>query len=412
MGKKQLSHLYSCESVSAQPSAIRDICALVARPEVRSLAGGWPDAATFPLEEIRRIFDELMAQHGGQVLQYGSTEGLRELRLSLAKRMRIEGVANAKADNLIITHGSAQGMHLAAQVFIDRDDVVMVGLPTYFGGPGAVRSRGGKLFGVPVDRHGLDTAVLKQEVKRLKAAGKRVKGVYVIPNFQNPTGVTLSLKRRRQLIRLAEEYDLIIFEDDPYGELRFEGRRRPSLKALDENGRVIHLRSLSKTFVPGMRLGWVYGEKGAIRQMVVAKQFADAATNTPAQHILLEFIRQGLLDKQIQDNISFYRAKRDFMLDQMDRYFPAEVSWNRPLGGFFIFVYLPPRMDAAELFRRAVERKVAFVTGQPFFVDGSGHNTFRLSYAQAGNQDTEIAIRVLGKLIKESLSRRKIKKAA
>ncbi len=412
MRKDHLSHLYSAESLNAQPSAIRDICALVARPEVRSLAGGWPDAAKFPLEEIRRIFDELMGEHGAQMLQYGSTEGLRDLRLKLAKRMRDEGVINAKADNLIITHGSAQGMHLAAQVFVDRDDVVLVGLPTYFGAPGAVGSRGGKVVGVPVDRHGLDTTALKQEVKRLKAAGECVKGVYVIPNFQNPTGVTLSLKRRRQLIRLADEYDLVIFEDDPYGELRFEGRRLPSLKSLDENGRVIHLRSLSKTFVPGMRLGWVYGEKGAIRQMVVAKQFADAATNTPAQHILLEFIRQGLLDKQIQDNISFYQAKRDLMLEQMEHYFPAAVSWNRPQGGFFIFVYLPPGMDAAELFRRAVERKVAFVTGQPFFVDGRGHNTFRLSYAQAGNEDIQIAIRVLGKLIKDSLPRRKIKKAA
>lgn len=412
MSKNHLSHLYSAESLSTQPSAIRDICALVARPEVRSLAGGWPDAAKFPLAEIRRIFDDLMAEHGGQMLQYGSTEGLRNLRLKLAKRMRNEGVINAKADNLIITHGSAQGMHLAAQVFVDRDDVVMVGLPTYFGGPGAVQSRGGKVVGVPVDRLGLDTTALKQEVKRLKAAGESVKGIYVIPNFQNPTGVTLSLKRRRQLIRLANEYDLIIFEDDPYGELRFEGRRLPSLKSLDENGRVIHLRSLSKTFVPGMRLGWVYGEKGIIRQMVVAKQFADAATNTPAQHILLEFIRQGLLDRQIQDNISFYRTKRDFMLEQMQRHFPAAVSWNRPRGGFFIFVYLPPGMDAAELFRRAVERKVAFVTGQPFFVDGRGHNTFRLSYAQAGNEDIEIAIRVLGKLIKDSLPRRKIEKAA
>jgi len=412
MSRKHLSRLYSCESLSAQPSAIRDICALVARPEVRSLAGGWPDEAKFPIDDIRRIFDELMAKNGGQVLQYGSTEGLRDLRLKLAKRMRNEGVAKAGADNLIITHGSAQGMHLAAQVFIDRDDVVIVGLPTYFGGPGAVRSRGGKIVGVPVDRHGLNTAALKQKVKRLQAAGERVKGVYVIPNFQNPTGVTLSLKRRRQLIRLAYEYDLILFEDDPYGELRFEGRRLPSLISLDKNGRVIHLRSLSKTFVPGMRLGWVCAQKGAIRQMVVAKQFADAATNTPAQHILLEFIRQGLLDQQIRDNISFYRAKRDFMLQQIKRYFPAQVSWNRPQGGFFIFVYLPPSMDAAELFRRAVERKVAFVTGQPFFVDGGGHNTLRLSYAQAANEDIEIAIRVLGKLIKESLPRRKIKKAA
>jgi 2-aminoadipate transaminase len=408
MSRNQLSHLYSREALSAQPSAIRDICALVARPEVRSLAGGWPDPARFPLTEIRRIFGQLMIENGDQMLQYGSTEGLRSLRLKLARRMKDEGVINAKADNLIITHGSAQGMHLAAQVFVDRNDVVLVGLPTYFGGPGAVRSRGGKVVGVPVDRFGLDTSALKQAVEHLKAAGKKVKGVYVIPNFQNPTGVTLSLKRRRRLMRLADEYDLIIFEDDPYGELRFEGRRLPSLKSLDVNNRVIHLRSLSKTFVPGMRLGWVYGEKGAVRQMAVAKQFADAATNTPAQHVLLEFIRQGLFDQQIQDNISFYRAKRDFMLEQMERHFPAAVSWNRPQGGFFIFVYLPPALDAAELFRSAVECKVAFVTGQPFFVDGSGHNTFRLSYAQAGSEDMKIAIRILGRLIKDSLGPRKV----
>ena len=175
MRQKSLSHLYSCESLHAQPSAIRDICALVSRPEVRSLAGGWPDAAKFPLEEIRRIFDLLIAKNGGQILQYGSTEGLRDLRLKLAGRMRKEGVANAKADNLIITHGSAQGMHLAAQVFIDRDDVVLVGLPTYFGGPGAVRSRGGKIVGVPVDQHGLNPAALKQIVSQLKASGNRVK---------------------------------------------------------------------------------------------------------------------------------------------------------------------------------------------------------------------------------------------
>ena len=404
MSKDPLMHLYSREALDAQPSVIRDICSLVARPEVCSLAGGWPDPAKFPIDAIRRIFDDLMAEHGDQLLQYGSTEGLDDLRQVLAEQMKTEGLTNAAPDNLIITHGSAQAMHLAAQVFIDREDVVIVGLPTYFGGPGAVRSRGGKVVGVPVDRDGLNQNRLGQEIKRLKTAGKRVKGVYVIPNFQNPTGVTLSLERRRQLVRLAETHDLVIFEDDPYADLRFEGQHLPSLKSMDRSGRVIHLRSLSKTFVPGFRLGWAFGESETIRQMVVAKQFSDAATNTPAQYILLEFIRRGLFDKQIQENIKFYRAKRDFMLEQMDRHFPREATWSRPRGGFFIFVKLPKYMDAGELLQRAVDRNVAFVTGQPFFVDGSGQNTFRLSYSQVGEEDIKAAIREIGNLIKDGLA--------
>ena len=403
MSNDTLMHLYSRETLNAQPSAIRDICALVAKPEMRSLAGGWPDPEKFPLKAIRRIFDELISKQGDQLLQYGSTEGLLELRQILANRMASEGMADVGPDNLMISHGSAQGMHLAAQVFVDRKDVVFVGLPTYFGGPGAIRSRSGKVVGIAVDDDGMNVDRLHMEAARLKASGKRVKGVYIIPNFQNPTGATLSLERRRQLVGLAETHDLIIFEDDPYGELRFEGKPLPSLKSLDRSGRVIHLRSLSKTFVPGLRLGWAAGDSGAIRKMVVAKQFNDAATNTPAQYILLEFIRQGLLDKQIQENVRHYRNKRDFMLVQMDRYFPDEVAWNRPGGGFFIFVQLPRDMDAANLFRQAVDKNVAFVTGQPFFADGSGHNTLRLSYAQAGYQDIEYGIRIIGDLIKAQI---------
>jgi len=412
MSNDPLTHLYSRETLNAQPSAIRDICALVAKPEVRSLAGGWPDPEKFPLKAIRRIFDKLIAKHGDRLLQYGSTEGLLELRQTLAERMKAEGMDGIGPDNLVITHGSAQGMYLAAQVFVDREDVVFVGLPTYFGGPGAVRSRGGNVVGIPVDDEGMDVVRLRTEATRLKASGRRVKGVYIIPNFQNPTGATLSLERRRQLVRLAQTHDLIIFEDDPYGELRFEGKALPSLRSLDNSGRVIQLRSLSKTFVPGMRLGWAVGDCGVIRQMVVAKQFADAATNTPAQYILFEFIRQGLLDRQIKANVKHYRAKRDFMLAQMDRWFPPEVTWNRPDGGFFIFVHLPADRDAADLFRQAVAKNVAFVTGQPFFVDGSGHNTLRLSYAQASHQDIEYAIRKIGSLIKAQLVGQKTSSAA
>ncbi|MGD9300751.1 MAG: PLP-dependent aminotransferase family protein [Desulfobacterales bacterium] len=412
MSNDLLTHLYNRETLRAQPSAIRDICSLVAQPKIRSLAGGWPDPEKFPIKAIRRIFDKLINQHGDRMLQYGSTEGLIELRQILADRMKTEGMTDVGPENLLITHGSAQGMHLAAQVFIDREDLVLAGLPTYFGGPGAVRSRGGKVIGIPVDDAGLNVDLLTMEATRVKASASRIKGVYVIPNFQNPTGATLSLERRQQLVRLAETHDFIIFEDDPYGELRFDGAPLPSLKSLDRCGRVVHLRSLSKIFVPGMRLGWVTGEGGAIRQMVVAKQFADAATNTPAQYILFEFIRQGLLDLQIKENVKYYRTKRDFMLTQMDRYFPDEVRWNRPEGGFFIFVQLPGQMDAADLFRQAVENNVAFVTGQPFFVDGSGHNTLRLSFAQAKHTDIEYAIRKLGNLIKAQIVGRKTNNAA
>lgn len=399
-----LSHLYSKEALCTQPSAIRDICALVARPEVRSLAGGWPDPAVFPTQEVGRIFADLIERNGAQMMQYGSTEGLFELRSILAERMHARDALDIDPRDILITHGSAQGMQLAAQVFVNREDFVMVGLPTYFGGTGAVQARGGKAAGIPIDRHGLNTEILAREVRRLRAEGARVKGVYVIPNFQNPTGVTLTLERRRHLVQLAEALDLMIFEDDPYGDLRFEGERLPSLKSLDRHGRVIHLRSFSKIFAPGMRLGWAAGETGAIRQMTVAKQFADCATNSPAQHILLEFIRRNLLDKQIQSNINHFRTKRDFMLKQMERHFPEEATWNRPEGGFFVFVHLPRDRDAGELFHRAVKKNVAFVTGQPFFVDGSGRNTFRLSYSQAGIEDIEAAISTLGTLMKELMA--------
>ncbi len=404
MAKEPLHHLYSRQALAAQPSVIRDICALVARPEMRSLAGGWPDAQKFPAAAIGRIFAQLLTENGDRMLQYGSTEGLPELRAALARRMNAEGVTAVDADSVLITHGSSQGIYLAAQVFLNSDDVLLVGLPTYFGGPGAGRARGAQVVGVAVDGQGMDTDRLQHEIKRLKTAGRRVKAVYVIPNFQNPTGATLSLERRRHLVELAETHDLVIFEDDPYVDLRFEGERLPSLKAMDHGGRVIHLRSFSKIFVPGMRLGWAVGEAGAIRRMVVAKQFADATTNTPGQYILLEFIRQGLLERQIQENIAFYRAKRDFMLALLQRHFPAEVRWNRPQGGFFIFVHLPGDMDAEALFHRAVARNVAFVVGSPFFVDSSGRNTLRLSYSQAGHGDMEIAIRALGDLIKEQLA--------
>ncbi len=397
----RFSHLYTNQANKVQPSPIREICKLVDCMEIKSLAGGWPDPDVFPVKEITEISIELLTNHAAHVLQYGTTEGLPALRNELAEWARREEGIPCNLDEIIVTHGSQQAMDLASRVFIEPGDIVMVELPTYFGGTGAIHACGGLIVGVPVDENGMDTDRLADEVEQLRNAGSRVKGVYVIPNFQNPTGATLSLSRRRRLLELAERYDFMIFEDDPYGDIRFEGERIPSLKALDISGHVIHMHSLSKTFVPGMRLAWVVGEAGVIRKMAIAKQFVDSCTNTLAQYIMLEFIRRGLLREKIKQNIAYYRKKRDFMLEQLDRHFPKELRWNRPKGGFFVFVHLTENMNASELLAEAMAHNIVFVPGAPFFIDGSGQNTFRLSYSQVNEAVIESAVRELGNLINQ-----------
>lgn len=403
MALSSLAHLYSKSACCAVPSAIREINKLIDLPNMKSLAGGWPDPAVFPDKDIRRIAGEQLSKNADLVLQYGTTEGLTELRQELADLAARRYGIKCTTDQILLTHGSAQGMDLACRVMIDPDDFVIVGLPTYFGGTGAIMACCGELLGVEIDDDGINTQQVGDQLQILKKSGKRAKGIYVIPNFQNPTGATLSKKRREHLINLAADYDLVIFEDDPYGDLRFEGDHLPSLMALDTAGRVIHMRSMSKTFAPGLRVAWSIGPPDVIRKMVVAKQFVDVATNTLAQYILLEFIRSGLLEKRIELNNQHYKRKRDFMLAQLETHFPAEVKWNRPAGGFFIFVKLPPAMDASELLAEAVKHNVAFVAGAPFFIDQSGKNTFRLSYSQSSEAVIAAAIEELGRLIKNKL---------
>jgi len=405
MVKPGMDHLYSKSACCAVPSAIREINKLVDSPGMKSLAGGWPDPAVFPAKDIVRITNEQLSKHADQVLQYGTTEGLIELRQELVRISADNYGIECSPDHILVTAGSAQGMDLACRIIVNPDDIMFVGLPTYFGGTGAIMAACGKLQGVEIDDDGMNTRHLATQLQALKKSGKRAKGIYVIPNFQNPTGTTLSLQRRQHLVELAERYDLVIFEDDPYGDLRFEGRHLPAIISLDTGGRVIHMRSTSKTFAPGLRVAWTIGPPDMIRKMVVAKQFVDVATNTLAQYILLEFIRSGLLEKQIKLNNQHYKRKRDFILEQLESHFPEQVQWNHPAGGFFIFVKLPQTMDASELLREAIEHKVAFVAGEPFFIDHSGTHTFRLSYSQSGESVIAAAVAELGKLIKKRLTR-------
>ncbi len=404
MSPSSLAHLYSKSACCAVPSAIREISKLIDSPGMKSLAGGWPDPAVFPDEDIIRITNALLNQKANRALQYGTTEGLTQLREELAQLAADRYGIACSPDHIVVTAGSAQGMDLACRVMINPEDAVFVGLPTYFGGTGAIMAACGELLGIAVDDEGMDTQQLEARLRQLKKRGQRAKGVYVIPNFQNPTGTTLSLERRRHLAELAERYDLVIFEDDPYGDLRFEGEPLPPIISLDTHGRVVHMRSMSKTFAPGLRVAWTIGAPELIRKMVVAKQFVDVATNSLAQYILLEFIQSGLWEKRVQLNNQYYKSKRDFMLEQLAAHFPKQVRWNRPNGGFFIFVQLPKSIDASALLTEAIEHNVAFVAGEPFFIDGSGSHTFRLSYSQSSESVIAAAVAELGRLIKKRLA--------
>jgi 2-aminoadipate transaminase len=400
-------HLYSPQACTQQASSIREICKLATRPEVRSLAGGWPGRETFPAEIVARIAADVLREKGPDALQYGTTEGLAELRQAIVTWARDRERMDLGLDQVIVVHGSQQGMDLAFRVFVEPGDVALVGLPTYFGGTGALQALGARLVGVPVDADGMDVAHAERELARLAAEGARVKLAYVIPNFQNPTGECLSLPRRRRWLELAAQYDFVIVEDDPYGDLRFEGEWIPSLFALAAEvgavGRVVHVHSFSKTFAPGLRLAWVAAEPGVARKMVIAKQYVDCCTNTLGQHLLDGFIRGGHLETQIRANIAHYRRQRDHMLAALAEHFPAAARYERPQGGLFVFVRLPEGLDGDALMAEAIAENVAFVSGSQFFVDGSGRNTLRLSYSQSNPETIDLAVAGIGKLLRRHL---------
>jgi len=400
--KEKFSHFYSKNISRMKASAIREICKLIDKPEVISLAGGWPDPDTFPVKEAKQIINDVLENNWKYALQYGTTEGLPELRECISQWAKNNEQINITPDNIILTAGSTQGMDLAGKTLLNPNDVIIVGLPTYF--VGAFTIYGTEVEGIPLDENGMRIDLVEEKLISLQKKNKKVKFVYIQPNFQNPTGTTLSMERRKKILQLADKYDFLIVEDNPYGDIHFEGDFLPPLKALDDSDRVIYLRSFSKVFSPGIRLAWATAEENIIRKMVVAKQYIDVCSTTLCQYIMFEFFKRGYLETQIKHNISFYKAKRDFMLQALEKYFPEQVHWNRPSGGFFFFITLPQYMDAEEILLKAIEKNVAFVAGRPFFVDDSGRNTMRLSYAQSTDEEIEKAISVIGQVIKDHIN--------
>ncbi|MEW6516509.1 MAG: PLP-dependent aminotransferase family protein [candidate division FCPU426 bacterium] len=399
-----LIDLLSNSARHMRASEIRELLKLLEAPGMISFAGGLPNPEAFPFENLQLVINHVLAKHGREAFQYGVTEGHTKLREAIAHGMGHVFGAPQSIGNVLVTTGSQQALNLLTQIFVNPGDVVLTENPSYLGALQTFRSYQARIEAVPVDQAGLRTDLLEQTLRRLRAENKPPKFIYTIPNFQNPSGVTLSRERREQLVALAEEYRVLLVEDDAYGLLRFEGEPEPLLKRLDASDRVVYLGSFSKILAPGFRVGWVAGPEEVVNRVAIAKQAQDLCTNTFGQYCVYEAIHHDRLFPHVAEIVKLYRGKRDLMLRQLAEQFPSAAVWSRPQGGMFIWVTLPEGFDAAALLPQAVKHQVAYVDGTPFFPNGGGRNCFRLNFSYASDSQILEGIARLGRFVSEQLS--------
>jgi 2-aminoadipate transaminase len=390
--------LYASRVAGMKPSAIRELLKLTQRPEIISFAGGMPAPELFPRERFKEATDRVLEQRGEIALQYSTTEGWPELRQMISRHVSRYGIS-VEADDVLITTGSQQALDLVGKLLIDIGDRVVVGAPTYLGALQAFGAYQPVFLNVPLDADGMTVDVIEAILKQSPSF------IYVLPNFQNPAGVTLSLERRMALVRLARKSGVPLVEDDPYGQLRYEGEHLPPLYALDAElaasdggrGNVIYMSTFSKTLAPGLRLAWVIAPRPVLNKLNQLKQGADLHTSTLVQMIAFEVAQGGFLDKHIQMLRNVYRERRDAMLGALDSFMPPDVSWSSPQGGLFLWAQLPEGMDSQEVFSEAIKEEVAFVPGAAFFAEpDAGHRYMRLNFSNAPPEQIREGIRRLG----------------
>jgi len=374
-----------------KPSTIREILKLTQRSEVISFAGGLPAPGLFPVDKLSEAATKVLQDKGSEALQYSTTEGYLPLREWVAGTFE-----NVSTNHVQIVSGSQQALDLVAKCFFNPGDKVVVGAPTYMGALRAFDPYEVDYLTVDCDDSGMLPESLEAALKQ------NPKMIYAIPNFDNPTGVTMSLERRQKLIKLARRYNVPIYEDNPYGELRFEGEELPRLYDLAPD-LVIYAGTFSKIMVPGFRLAWIVADPEVLVPIVRAKQAADLHTSTYTQMIAHEVLSSGFLDEQIERVRSYYKAQRDVMLGALETHMPEGISWTRPTGGMFLWLTLPEGVNATELAYEAVKENVAYVPGEAFFADGSGENTLRLSYSIATPEEIEQGMARLGEVFKKHL---------
>lgn len=397
------SHLFSNSANRMRRSEIRELLKLTRKPDIISFAGGLPAPDLFPIEEFKEIAVKVLEEKGATALQYGPTEGDPGLIEQLAA-FEGRGGVDITPDQVLVTTASQQGLDLVTKVFINEGDPIVLGLPSYIGGLQAFNAFGAEMHGVKHDDHGMRIDSLKATLENLANQGKTPRFIYVVPDFQNPSGVTMPKERRLEVLGLAKKYNTLVIEDTPYRELRFEGESEPPFILLDDDERVITLHTFSKILIPGFRIGWlITRNKQVLDKLVMAKQPADLCTAPFSQMILAEYMKRGLLDKQIEVIREAYKRKRQVILDAFEEHMPKieGLSWTRPEGGLFLWVRLPEYMSATEIFPKAIDRKVAYVIGTAFHCDGSGANTMRINFSFASEEQIKEGAKRLAELIAE-----------
>ena len=400
-----LHALLSKTSEALVRSEIRELLKLTGQPGIVSFAGGLPDPELFPIEEMKDVVNTVLEREGGQALQYGPTEGDSRLIDFIVRWMREDEGAEIDKDNILIVSGSQQALDLVGKIFINPGDPIIVGLPTYLGAVQAFKSYRAKMIGVHVGNEGMDIERVEEILREYREKEEKVKFIYVVPDFQNPSGVTMTLERREKLLSLCYEYGTIVVEDSPYRDLIFEGEPFPMVGAMDKKGYAFSLHTFSKILSPGFRMGWIIANNAIMDKLVMAKQPADLCTTPFGQSVIYEFCRRGLLKPHIEKIVKLYRKKRDIMLSALETYMPqeADISWTRPQGGLFLWMTLPEHLDADEIFPKAVEKKVAYVMGSAFHFDRSGKNTLRLNFSYPSEEQIDEGIKRLADLFKELL---------
>ena len=378
-------------------SPVREIFKRVDLNSIYSFAGGYPSAETFPLEDIRSTMSEVIGRYGGKAFQYGATQGVPELREAVAERCGVP------VERVQITSSSQQGIDVCTRVLVNPGDVILTSNPSYLGAIQSFCSYRADIRGIA---HTYDLNAFRKAyedvIASVRSEGKTVKFLYMIPDFQNPSGESLTLEERKMLVSLAQEYDFLIVEDSPYRELRYEGDHVPTMYSLDPD-RVIHLGSFSKIFAPGFRLGWAIAHPEILDRIYVCKQSLDLCPPVFDQYVAAEFLKSGRLDENLKKTIELYKGKRDLLLGLLDEHMPESVSWTHPEGGLFLFLTMPEGFDAVKFYDVALDAGVAYVAGEFFHPDRSGKNTMRLNFSFMSPERIREGILLLSKLLKDEI---------